>query len=295
MPVFAGSPPPGVALGVATSWRVGPITVLVPADLVPPNGFAELLFVVSQVGRLGPGLILGLIRGPTHSVPNSYYERISRSRRPYVSIIIVIPRGREIRIVYAAYASKIIIHRRGTHLILVLVAAARRTSDRSSAASKGCKSAKAGEYQGLVSLRQPLRAELPLSVPKQSGRGGVGLVSPSSSTCSACGQGLCVQSVLRVCQECYCSLRGLPDVLGPGDALEGGAGERGHRDKTVVGVPGTRRRSLRYSRRPQGRRVDVGSDPYLLPQRLQRVVDTLLALVSLVQAIQTAPCKRPNL
>ncbi len=126
VPMLAVLPALGEAPGVPASRRVGPLAVPVPADVVLPDGLAELLLfgAASCVGRPGPGLILGLIRNPTHSDPCSYYERISRSRRPYVSMI-ASPRGYTFRIVYVAYTIKIIVHHSGTHLVTVSAAVER--------------------------------------------------------------------------------------------------------------------------------------------------------------------------
>ncbi len=68
MPMLAVPPAHRVAQGVAAPGGVCPIAGPVPADVVPPDGLAELLLVVSW--HLGPSLSLGLIHHPTHSAPS---------------------------------------------------------------------------------------------------------------------------------------------------------------------------------------------------------------------------------
>ena len=63
VPVLAVHPAGGEAPGIAAPWWMSPVAVFDPADIVLPDGLAELLFGASWgAGRLGPGLILGLIR-----------------------------------------------------------------------------------------------------------------------------------------------------------------------------------------------------------------------------------------
>ncbi len=59
VPMLAGPPAPGEAPGVSAPGGVGPVAVLVPADVVPPYGLAELFhFVVSLDLHLGSKLNL---------------------------------------------------------------------------------------------------------------------------------------------------------------------------------------------------------------------------------------------
>ncbi len=63
VPMLAAVPACGEAPGIPASRWVGPLALPVPADVVPPDGLTELpLVVASWILRLGPSLILGLIR-----------------------------------------------------------------------------------------------------------------------------------------------------------------------------------------------------------------------------------------